>query len=82
MNWHRIELTRAHKGAGTHVENYAYIFANNVEEAFRKYQRMPGVKRSIIPNIFQLSENEANELERKIIKEKRVPLFKAKKNWY
>lgn len=84
--WYEVDVVRAHRGAGRIDIVKAYIFAEGILEVLDKRARMPGSKRVLkkhpFPTIRQLSKKESNELERKILHEKRTTLYIAKKTWY
>ena len=65
--WYKVTVGIAHQGSGKYRDTTNYIYANNIGEAFQRFKRMPGVKRSRTPNIEPLNDEESVELERRII---------------
>ena len=84
--WHKVSVFRAHLGYRARFTTTAFVFAEDAMGVIKRYKRMSGVKRNIgrdtMPNISPLSEPEARELEKRIIKEGIIPLREAKLTWY
>lgn len=85
--WYKVEVFRAHKGAGSQDAATACIFVENINRVLDRYRTMPGVKRNIgskrpFPNIFELSHEKGREVEQEILHEGKISLEKAKKTWY
>ena len=85
-HWHRVTVYRGHIGTGRNECVTAYVYAEDAVEVLKRYHIMPGVRKYPriynFPNIFQLSQDESMELEKRIIDEGRISLDKAKKTWY
>ena len=85
--WYAVEIFRAHRDRSSRLDSTIdYIFAENLNEVLNRRKKMPGTKRTIghksFPNIRPLLEQEAHDLERYIINERRIDIEKAKRIWY
>jgi len=80
MAWYKIRTYLAHTGTGRQKIDFSlYIFAENINKAMKKYKSIRGIKRGGIPlKLEELSEEESNELERKIRRNSRLSLKKIK----
>lgn len=79
--WYKVICFIAHQGAGRLTETTNYVYAETALKAFEKHKEMRGVKRSRTPTIKLMSDEEAKDLEERII-ENGVNLQKAKNTLY
>lgn len=86
QTWYKVDVTLARKKGKKQDTRIMYLFAGDILEVLRKRRQIRGTRREIgrgpFPNIKPLSREECNELERKIIYERRINLHTAKKNGY
>ncbi|MBI2675384.1 MAG: hypothetical protein HYX24_02925 [Candidatus Aenigmarchaeota archaeon] len=76
--WYRIDAVFGH-GVNTTVD--LYVYARDALAALTTYKHFPGIKKHKFPNIIQITDEEALQLEQKIIEEC-YPLRKTKSNGY
>ncbi len=79
--WFLAIVKTAHKGAGSEDTHVNFVWANDAAEALGKSQRMRGFKRDSIPNVGELTEDGARQLE-SIIETSGISLTKAKKGGF
>ena len=84
--WYKVEGYKAHQGAGSYTSVTVYIFAEDATQVLQRYQIVRGVKRDFrhrhFPNVFPLSPEASEELEKRINSEGKIPLDEAKRKWY
>ncbi len=91
--WHKVVISEAHQGAGKRRDTTNYVYAKDPVEVLLRCRTMPGVKKGRVnpgirkgqhtftPTIQALSNDEAAELEKKIVADN-VDLELVKKTCY
>ena len=86
MKWYKITMYKAHVGAGRTFPATAYIYEKDVVQVLDVYKKIRGIKKNLrtktFPDISQLSIEDSQKLEKRIISEGRIDLDKARKTGY
>ena len=79
--WFLAVVETAHKGAGSGDTHANFVWANNAVKALDQLRRMRGFKRDSTPNVGELTEEGARQLE-SIIGTSGISLFEARKRGF
>lgn len=87
--WYKAEIPLGHAGTGQCKLKIMHFYVNNPVEVLERYPLIPGSKGSLtsytknFPTVVPItSEEEAERLEIRIIREGKISLEQAKRTWH